>query len=92
MANDEHWRGRDKPNIRHIYGPYRDRVPTEVDEPHESIAFDVKIGVVINMAFEGPVSEREWDEAVQQNVAEAVRDPNRWDALEWSVLYVEEAE
>jgi len=79
-----------KSNIRSVYGPYTDRIPQEVYEPHESIAIDVKVQVVINMAFDNPpTSEYEWDQAIEENVAEALRDKERWDTLEWSVLYVE---
>jgi len=78
--------------IRHVYGDYTDRIPTEVYEPHDSITFDVHVGVVISMAFEGEVTDEEWDEAIHQNVAEALKDKNNWDIIEQSVLYVEEWE
>ena len=75
--------------VKSVYGEYTDRIPTEVYEPHDSITFDVHVGVVISMGFDGEVTDEEWDEALEQNVAEALRDKNRWDIIEQSVLYVE---
>lgn len=82
-------------SIKHVYGEYSDRIPEEVYEPHESIALDVHLGIAITMAFDKPPTDKEWDEAIYQNVLEAAVQGNqriaREDIYEWSVLYVEGA-
>jgi len=79
-------------SIESVYSEYDDRVPPEAYEPHASIALDVHIGVVVNVAFDSAPTTEEFGQAVYENAKEALLDKHRLqeeDVYEWRVLYVE---
>lgn len=49
-----------------------DRVPVEVCEPHESVAILAHVGVLVNLAFDEPPTDKEFRNALYQNVIERV--------------------